>query len=200
MLSYQKTNKLTVVVIASIIFAAARVAMAHPNHGAVGWVAGVAHPFTGIDHILAMLAVGLWAAQRGGRSLWLIPCTFLSLMFLGGLWAAIGEPLPVVESGIAASVLILGLIIASATRLPTAFGMSIVGAFAIFHGFAHITDAGLFAPVAPYAIGLLLATASLHGIGLGLGLLAQRLCAAPFIRAAGAGIAVAGILLLAGIL
>ena len=113
-------------------------ALAHPGHGpATGLANGLAHPLTGMDHLCAMIAVGLWAAQRGGKALWAVPLTFVSMMTLGAIIGMGGHPLPFVEQGIAASVLILGILIAAAIRLPVAASAILVGLFALFHGYAH---------------------------------------------------------------
>src|SRR5438552_13637461 len=105
--------------------------------GSSGFLRGFSHPLTGLDHIVAMVAVGLWAAQRGGRSIWLVPVTFVIVMALGGVLGAAGIALPWVERGIIASVLVLGVLIAAAVRLPLAAATLLVGLFALFHGHAH---------------------------------------------------------------
>jgi urease accessory protein len=192
------TKRISLVLAGSFIMVASRVAMAHPGHAAGGIVAGLAHPFTGIDHLLAMLAVGLWAAQRGGRAMWQIPAAFLGLMAAGGIWAALGAPLLMVESGIAVSVLITGLLVATALAVPGRFAMAMVGAFAIFHGYAHIAEMGQTASATQYAIGFVLSTATLLAIGLSLGMLARRLGAMKLLRLVGVGIAAVGVALLAG--
>src|ERR1035437_488964 len=111
-------------------------AQAHPGHNP-GWANGLLHPVSGLDHICAMIAVGLWAAQRSGRAIWIVPLTFVSVMALGGLLGMNGVRVPLVEQGIAASVLVLGLLIAAAVRLPLAASVLVVGIFAVFHGYAH---------------------------------------------------------------
>jgi urease accessory protein len=158
-------------------------------HGA-GFAAGVAHPLAGLDHILAMIAVGLWAAQLGGRAYWSVPLAFVGMMALGAAVAAVGLPLPAVESGIAASVLILGLLIAFSTRMPIPMGMVLVGVFALFHGHAHGMELPQAVSAASYGLGMLLATVGLHATGLGAGILFQR--AAVMMRIGGAIIAAAG--------
>ena len=158
-------------------------------HGA-GFASGVAHPLAGLDHILAMIAVGLWAAQLGGRAYWSVPLAFVGMMVLGAVVAAAGLTLPAVESGIAASVLTLGLLIAFSARMAIPLGMVLVGVFTLFHGHAHGTELPQAASAASYGLGMLLATISLHATGLGAGILFQR--AAVLLRIGGAMIAAAG--------
>jgi urease accessory protein len=163
-------------------------------HGA-GLAQGLAHPFAGIDHLLAMVAVGLWAAQRGGRALWAVPLAFVAMMALGGALGIAGAPLPLVEPGIAGSLVVLGLLVALALRLPLAAAMAVVGAFAVFHGHAHGTELPeAMAPVA-YAAGFVLATAALHGVGVAAGLALRRPMGQALVRASGAGVALAGLAL-----
>jgi urease accessory protein len=164
-------------------------------HGA-GFVSGVAHPLTGLDHMLAMIAVGLWAAQLGGRAYWSVPLAFVGMMVLGAVMSTAGLPLPAVESGIAASVLILGLLIAFSARMPVTLGMVLVGVFALFHGHAHGTELPQAASAASYGLGMLLATVGLHATGLGAGILFQR--AAVLLRIGGAMIAAAGAMMWVG--
>jgi urease accessory protein len=182
------------------LFALAPVlAQAHPGHGpASGFMSGLNHPLHGLDHILAMVAVGLWAAQLGGRSLWAVPATFVSVMILGGALGMMGVPLPMVETGILLSVLALGLLIAAAARLPLAASMVIVGLFALFHGHAHGTEIPLAASGLSYGFGFVAATTLLHTAGIGLGLAAQKLASARAIRYAGAAIALCGLCLWLG--
>jgi urease accessory protein len=191
-----KSNSVIVAAGASAVLAFASTASAHPGHGgATGLSAGVLHPFTGIDHILAMVAVGLCAAQIGGRALWLLPVTFLSAMVLGGSLALGGTHVPMIEQGIAASVLILGLIIAGGSRLVLPMTAGLVALFAMFHGYAHGAEmhAGL-APAA-YGAGFVLATATLHLIGIGIGMALKRNSLPIIVRAAGGAIAIGGVLL-----
>jgi urease accessory protein len=171
-------------------------AQAHPIPGEIhSFRGGFIHPLSGLDHILAMVAVGLWAAQLGGRALYLVPAAFVSLMAVGGAMGMAGVQLPMVEAGILASILVLGLLIAAAVRLPVAAGMAIVGLFALFHGHAHGTELPAAATGVTYAMGFMLATVLLHACGIGLGLLAQKKLPAPAVRFAGAAIVVAGVCL-----
>ncbi|GAA2838105.1 urease accessory protein [Aminobacter aminovorans] len=145
-------------------------AFAHLNpdeHGSL--LAGVSHPLFGMDHILAMVAVGLWAALLGGRALWLVPAAFVGTMALGFGAAIAGAPLPFVEPFILASVVVIGLLAAIALKVPTWAGMLMVGVFACFHGHAHGGELGS-AGALSFGIGFALSTALLHAAGVGLGL------------------------------
>lgn len=164
---------------------------------AAGFASGLAHPLTGVDHILAMFAVGLWAAQLGGRAYWSIPLAFVGTMVLGAVFAAAGLTLPAAESGIAASVLILGLLIAFSARAALPLGMVLVGVFALFHGHAHGTELTSAVSAAAYGLGMLLATIGLHATGLGAGILFQR--AMVLVRIGGAVIAAAGVVIVGGL-
>ncbi len=171
-------------------------AHAHPGHDhSSGFSHGLAHPINGLDHILAMVAVGLWAAQIGGRALWAVPATFVGVMALGGILGVAGFTVPFVEPGIVGSVLILGLLIAFAVRLPLAASLPLVGLFSIFHGYAHGAEMPFSASGIEYGLGFVLATAALHGIGIGIGLLIQRFTTAPVVRFAGGAIAVTAVAL-----
>ncbi|MBI3515726.1 MAG: HupE/UreJ family protein [Proteobacteria bacterium] len=177
------------------LLALATPAMAHPLGGAgTGWAAGFVHPLGGLDHALAMIAVGLWAAQLGGRALWLVPSTFVIVMLAGGALGASGLVWPALEFGIVGSVLLLGLMVAAALRLPTGLGMAVVGLFALCHGYAHGSEMPAGAG-ALYVVGFAAATALLHGVGLGLGVAGR---AGRALRWGGAGIAAAGLALILG--
>jgi urease accessory protein len=170
-------------------------AHAHPGHEVSGFVPGVEHPLMGLDHLLAMIAVGLWAAQLGGRARWAVPASFVGVMSLGGALAMSGWTLPGVEQGILASVLVLGVLVAAAVRLPVAASASLVGAFALFHGFAHGAKMPPNASGLAYGAGFALATAALHALGLAFGSLKQ---AAPALRLSGAAVAASAVLLMLG--
>ncbi len=163
-------------------------AYAHPGHGAEGLAHGLAHPFTGLDHLLAMLAVGLWAAQLGGRAAWQVPLTFVAIMALGGLLGMAALPLPFVEAGIVASLLTLGVLVATGARLPLALSAIIAGVFALFHGHAHGAEMAPGASALAYAFGFLSATVLLHLSGYVFGV-AMR---AQLLRLAGAVVAATG--------
>jgi len=173
-------------------------ALAHTGHPEGGFGAGFSHPIFGWDHVAAMVAVGLWATTLGGRSLWLLPVVFPLVMAGGGALALLGMPLPGVESGIAASVLILGLLVLLAVRLPASVAAVLVGVFAIFHGHAHGTELPATADPVAYALGFVLATALLHLAGIALGLLIARPLGHRAVQAAGGVVALAGLGFLAG--
>ena len=151
-------------------------ALAHPFHAtAAGAAAGFLHPFSGLDHLLAMLAVGLWAAQLGGRARWIVPGAFVGAMLAGGLLGFAGLAPPLAEQMVAASVLVLGLLIVTRTRLRPALGAALLGAFALFHGAAHAAELPHAASALAYAAGFCAATVLLHTAGICAGtLLAQR--------------------------
>jgi urease accessory protein len=170
---------------------------AHTGVGAThGFSHGFFHPLTGLDHLCAMIAVGLWAAQLGGRALWTVPLTFISVMAVGGAMGVAGVPMPFVEQGIAASVLILGLLIAAAINLPVTASAPIVGIFALFHGHAHGAEMPVSASGLSYGIGFILATAMLHAVGIGFGIGVQRISTARIVRFAGAAITACGVYIL----
>jgi len=135
---------------------------------------GFAHPFTGMDHLLAMFAVGLWAAQHRGRALWAIPLTFVSVMALGGAMGIMGAYVPGAELGVALSLLALGLLIATTTRFTPSLSMAVVGFFALFHGYAHGHEMPAAASALSFSAGFVLATLILHGLGLAAGLYFQK--------------------------
>ena len=159
-----------IAIAAALLAAGTLPAFAHfdaAEHGS--FAAGFSHPLSGTDHILAMLAVGLWAALLGGQALWLVPAAFVATMAAGFGAAFAGAPLPFVEPVILASVVTIGLLAAMALRVPTAAAMALAGFFAFFHGAAHGVELGS-AAAASFAIGFTAATALLHGTGIASGL------------------------------
>lgn len=191
---------LTRIAAAAILVAIPGAALAHPGHDAGGFAHGVMHRLGGLDHLLTMVAVGLYAALLGGRALWLVPATFVGVMALGGALGAAGYPLPHVETGIALSVIVLGLAVALRANLPTLAAMALAGLFAIFHGHAHGAEMPADAAAVSYSAGFMLATALLHGAGIAIGLAAGRLAerGSRAIRLAGGAVALAGVVILAG--
>jgi urease accessory protein len=171
-------------------------AFAHPGHGDHGLIAGISHPIGGLDHLLAMLAVGLWAAQQKGAARWALPCTFVATMLIGGLLGFEGLNLPVLESGIAASVLALGLAVALAVRPPLSLAVVATAVFALFHGVAHGLELPDMSSPWTYAVGFVAATAALHAAGYALVRVLPQ-AAAPVVRLAGAASAATGLWLLA---
>lgn len=174
-------------------------AFAHLNpqeHGS--FMAGFSHPLFGLDHILVMVAVGLWAAQIGGKALWAVPAAFVTTMALGFGLALAGISLPFVEPAILASVVALGLLVAMAVKLDTVVSAAIVAVFALFHGHAHGGELGS-AGALSFGIGFVIATALLHGAGIGLGLGIARLSGGALAaRIIGGATAVAGLALAFG--
>ncbi|ACR70630.1 hydrogenase [Edwardsiella ictaluri] len=157
-----------------LLLCAATPTLAHTGVGAThGFWAGAYHPLSGLDHLLAMLTVGLWAAQRGGKALWGIPAAFVLTMIVGGALALVFNRVPgqAIEFGITASVLVLGLLVAARVRLPLLPSCLLVGLFALFHGYAHGMEMPADADGLSYGLGFALVTALLHGAGLTLGLL-----------------------------
>lgn len=157
--------------VATMLACAAGAALAHSEAGAVagGFTTGFLHPLQGWDHVVAMVAVGLWGAFLGQPAIWLLPVVFPLVMALGGVLGVAGVPLPGVEVGIALSAIVLGGMVAAAARLPLAWAAVIVGAFAIFHGHAHGTELpGAVSPQA-YSLGFVVATGLLHVAGIAFG-------------------------------
>jgi urease accessory protein len=162
------------------------------DHGTLtGFTGGLAHPIGGLDHLFAMVAIGLWAAQQCGRALWAIPVAFVGAMLTGGVLAWSGLALPQVETAIALSVLALGLLVAARLRASLTVGIAIAAGFALFHGYAHGLEMPLAASPALYAVGFVLATACLHGMGIAGSLLGRRA-----VQLVGAGIAATGLALM----
>jgi urease accessory protein len=181
-------------IVLTVLCLFAETASAHPgNHTATGFVGGLTHPLMGLDHLLAMFAIGLWAAQQGGRALWAVPAAFVSAMLLGGGLAWSGWVLPHVEIGIALSVLVLGLLIATRRQWAVPAGMAIAAVFALFHGYAHGLEMPHIASPAFYAVGFVLATAFLHGVGI-----VSSLFGRQAMQMAGIGIAATGLALILG--
>lgn len=190
--------------LAALLALSPSLAFAHPGHGeAVGFAHGFWHPVGGLDHVLAMVAVGIFAANLGGRALWAVPATFVALMAAGGALGMYGVAVPFVEIGIAASVIVLGSAVALGWKnWPLGAAMALVGFFAVFHGHAHGTEMPADASALTYAAGFMLATALLHVVGIGAGIAIGKAGArAPRLtQALGAVVAVAGIGLLTGVI
>jgi urease accessory protein len=188
----------------AIFLALTGAALAHTGHGdASGFAHGFMHPVGGLDHVLAMVAVGLYAAMLRGRALWLLPAAFLGVMALGGALGAAGYVLPYAEIGIAASVVVLGLAVALRFNLPVLAAMGLAGLFAIFHGHAHGAEMPADASGTTYAAGFMLATAMLHCAGIAVGVLIAKLSDTRGRRATqilGGALALAGVAILAGAL
>ncbi len=183
----------------AVLLSLTGVALAHTGAGGTsGFTHGFMHPLGGLDHVLAMVAVGLYAALLGGRALWLVPATFVGVMAVGGALGVAGFALPYAEIGIALSVVVLGLAIALRVGLPTLAAMALAGAFAIFHGHAHAAEMPQDASGQAYAAGFMLATALLHGAGIAAGSLIGRAgtVAGRALQAGGGAMALAGVMIL----
>jgi urease accessory protein len=172
--------------VAALLVLGASPAFAHPGHEVSSFAAGIAHPLSGIDHIAVMIAVGLWAALKGGRALWAWPAAFVGVMLVGGALGMAHVALPFVEPGILASVVVLGLLVALAVDLPVAAGAAIVGAFALLHGHAHGSEVAETISGVEYMAGFAIATATLHLVGIAFAQLMARAQLRPAIRVAGA--------------
>ena len=182
------------------VLAAAALSTAAEAHTGIGstsaFSAGLVHPLTGIDHILAMVAVGLWAGLRGGPALWVWPATFVGAMLMGGALGMTGIGLPFVEKGILLSVLALGVAAALALRPSVAVGMALIALAGLFHGHAHGTEVPADASGLVYAAGFALATAALHAAGVAATVAATRFALPVVARVAGAATALAGLALM----
>jgi urease accessory protein len=176
---------------------AATPALAHVEKGqAAGFFAGLHHPISGLDHVLAMVSVGMWGAQLGAPAVWLLPVTFPMVMAIGGFLGLIGVPLPGVEIGIALSAVLLGLAVAREARPPLGIAAALVGLFAIFHGHAHGTELPPGQSGLLYSIGFVIATGLLHATGITIGLVHRWPMGRAAIRVVGAAVAVSGFVFL----
>jgi urease accessory protein len=171
----------------------AQVAFAHPQQGEVkGFVTGFRHPISGLDHVLAMVAVGLWGAQLGSPAIWLLPVAFPMIMAFGGMLGLMGVPLPGVEYGIAASAILLGAAVLFEVRPPLAVAAVLVGIFAIFHGHAHGTELPPGQSGLLYSMGFVIATGCLHAAGITIGAVHRWGWGQRLLRFAGGVVAVGG--------
>lgn len=185
---------------AFIALATASPALAHEGEGvAGGLVSGFLHPILGWDHVAAMVAVGLWGAFLGTPAIWLLPIVFPLVMAFGGALGIAGAPVPAVETGIAASALVLGIMVALGARPPLWVAAAVVGAFAVFHGHAHGTELPAAADAVAYSAGFVMATGLLHLTGITFGLATKWEAGKVAVRAAGGVIAAAGLAFLTGL-
>ena len=184
-----------------VALAVATPAFAHTGEGLVGgFIGGFLHPVSGWDHVVAMVAVGLWGAFLGPPALWLLPVTFPLVMVVGGVLGILGVPIPAIETGIAVSAIALGLVVVLALRPPLWVAAGPVGVFAIFHGHAHGTELPQAANAAAYSIGFVVATGLLHLCGVAIGLLTRWDWGKVLVRSAGGVISLAGVGFLAGVI
>lgn len=186
---------------AALLAAGTAPAFAHVGVGSTGsFFAGLGHPVSGLDHITVMVAVGLWAALKGGKALWAWPAAFVGVMLIGGAMGMEHFDLPFVEPAILASVVALGLLVALAVDLPVAVGAAIIGAFALFHGYAHGAEAGESLGGLGYMAGFAISTAALHAVGIGFAVFAARNSMRPLVRVAGAVCVIIGAGLIGGVI
>jgi urease accessory protein len=172
-------------------------AWAHVEAGqAAGFLAGFGHPISGLDHVLAMVAVGIWGAQLGLPAIWILPVTFPLVMALGGLLGLLGVPLPGVEIGIAASAVLLGAAVMTERRPSLYAAAALVGFFAVFHGHAHGTELPPGQSGLLYSLGFVVATGCLHAIGIAIGAIHRWPAGRIALRIAGGGVGLAGLFFL----
>lgn len=159
---------------------------------AAGLLTGLLHPLSGLDHVLAMVAVGLWGAQLGMPAIWVLPVAFPLVMAMGGMLGFLGLPIPGVEVGIAASAIVLGMAVAFEVRPPLVIAALVAGCFAIFHGHAHGTELPPGESALLYSLGFVVATGCLHALGIGIGTVHSRPGGRQLLRAAGAAVSAGG--------
>lgn len=178
---------------AAVVATVSAPALAHVEAGqATGLLSGFLHPISGLDHVLAMVAVGLWGAILGAPAVWVLPIAFPLVMAMGALLGFLGVPLPGVEYGIAASAILLGAAVAFEVRPPVAFAALLVGVFAIFHGYAHGSELPPGQSALLFSMGFVIATGALHAVGIGIGALKGRMWGGAVLRAAGSMVAAGG--------
>lgn len=183
--------RLATLVIAGALWPAS--AAAHTGGSAAGLLSGLLHPISGLDHVLAMVAVGIWGAQLGAPAIWILPVTFPMVMALGGMLGLLGIVVPGVEMGIGISALLLGIVVARELRPPLVLAAMLVAFFAVFHGYAHGTELPAGQSGLLYSIGFVASTGSLHGCGIGLGVIHRWGWGRTALRICGASIALAGL-------
>ena len=172
----------------------AQPAYAHVQKGeAIGFLSGLRHPISGLDHVLAMIAVGLWGAQLGAPAVWLLPVCFPMVMAMGGMLGLIGVHVPGIEIGIAASAILLGAAVMSEARPPIVAAAALVAFFAIFHGYAHGSELPAGESGLLYSMGFVIATGCLHGVGITIGTIHRWQWGQKLLRVAGGGVALAGV-------
>jgi urease accessory protein len=185
--------------LALLLLLAAAPVWAHEQSGqAAGFLTGLKHPVSGLDHVLAMISVGLWGAQLGNPAVWLLPVVFPVVMAFGGFLGLMGVPLPGTEVGIAISAILLGLMVALEARPPLWVAAGLVGFFGVFHGYAHGTELPAGENALLYSVGFVIATGCLHGVGIGLGVTHRWNAGRIALRVAGAAVALAGVYFLWG--
>jgi urease accessory protein len=190
-----RLSKSTLTILFNLV--CAQTAWAHVEGGqAAGFITGLQHPWSGLDHVLAMIAVGLWGAQLGSPALWLLPIAFPMMMAMGAMMGLMGIPVPGVEIGIALSAIVLGMMIFVEVRPKLAVAVAMVGIFAIFHGHAHGTELPEGQSGLLYSMGFVIATGCLHGVGIAIGLVNDLPAGKLVLRGAGSFIAAMGVFFL----
>lgn len=197
-----RLNRTASLVAFGMLLAMASVASAHPGHGAQGFASGISHPITGLDHILAMVGVGLLAVGIRRAWVWAMPLTFVGFMVFGAAAGASGWFVPswLAETGIAASVVVFGLLVTLGAKVPAFVVAPLVALFAICHGSAHAAEMPEGSSVAAFFVGFVISTAFLHAIGLAAGLTLGRRSTTGIVRGCGAAMSVCGMLMLVGVL
>jgi urease accessory protein len=199
--SWQKLHHgispLRLLAVLSMVLCYAQAAEAHVHKGeGVSFLSGFEHPISGLDHVVAMVAVGLWGAQLGAPAIWMLPVAFPLVMAFGGMLGLLGVPLPGTEFGIAASAILLGAAVMLQLRPPLAAAALLVGFFAIFHGYAHGSELPPGENGLLYSLGFVIATGCLHAVGITIGLVNRGTWGQRAVRFAGAAIAVTGVFFL----
>jgi urease accessory protein len=188
-------NRIFSIVVAAACLLRPALALAHVGQGDVGggFIAGVEHPIFGLDHVVAMVAVGIWGAQLGQPAIWVLPVTFPLVMAFGGVLGGLGVPIPGIEVGIAVSAIALGCMVALAARPPLWVAAVLVAVFAIFHGYAHGAELPQSANAISYAVGFVVATGCLHAFGILLGVANRWRLGGRALRVGGGLIAACGV-------
>ena len=197
----RKEAQLILMTLFAVILLAPVSAWAHVESGqAGGFLSGLSHPVSGLDHVLAMVAVGLWGAQLGAPAMWMLPVAFPMMMAFGGMLGLMGIPVPGIEIGIAVSGIVLGALILGETKMPLIGALLVVAFFAIFHGHAHGTELEAGQNAMLYSLGFVLCTGTLHGIGIAMGLVHRWQFGRLALRGAGSLVMAGGLFFLWGAL
>ena len=198
---YQKEAQRILIALLAVFLLAPVSAWAHVESGqAGGFLSGLSHPVSGLDHVLAMVAVGLWGAQLGAPAMWMLPVAFPMMMAFGGMLGLMGIPVPGIEVGIAVSGIVLGALILVEKKMPLIAALLIVAFFAIFHGHAHGTELEAGQNAMLYSLGFVLCTGTLHGIGIAMGLVHRWQFGRLALRCAGSLVVAGGMFFLYGAL
>jgi len=196
---YTRQRPATTAALFALLLSWSLAAWAHVESAqAGGFLSGLSHPVSGLDHVVAMIAVGLWGAQLGMPALWILPVAFPMLMAFGGVLGLIGIPLPGVEVGIALSAVVLGALVLGRVRPPLAVAVAVVACFAVFHGHAHGTELKAGQDAMLYSLGFVIATGLLHGVGITIGSIQHWKLGRQLLRGAGALVMAAGLYFLWG--